>query len=212
MKVFVFGASSPTGKFLIPELLEKGYLVTALVRNPDSLTGNNHANLSIIKGDAFNPETYSGKLKGIDCVVSILGAGKSTKPTQIYSKAGFLIIQEMKKNGVKKLVTVSSGGVQKDDPTIQKNFIYKTLGLWWLRHIYTDMKKWEQILSENIDIDWVCVRPTYLQNSPLTKTYRINETYSPVGGWKISRADLAHFISLQVESKKYIHKKPVIAQ
>lgn len=210
MKVFLFGSTSPTGKMVLENLLAENHLVTAIARHPEDISIR-HQNLSIIKGDVFNPSSFQESLKGKDLVVSILGTGSSNKPTTVYSIGGQNILDAMRKTGIKKLITLTSGGVQKNDPVIQKSFFYKYVGLWYLRHIYTDMTLWESILEKAKDIDWICIRPTYLRNGELTKKYRINKTYAPEKGWKISRADLADFITKQVASNEFIHQKPVIA-
>lgn len=210
MHVFIFGATGPTGQLVLNNLLDAGHRVTALARNPAKLAAPDSPRLQRLQGDVMNPDTYQEALRSVDAVVSLLGTGSSTKPTTIYSAGGQAILSAMRGAGVKKLITITSGGVQDDDPTIQRSFFYKYVGLWWLRHIYADMKRWEAILSENQDIDWICVRPTYLVKGSLTGVYRVRETYSPEGGWKISRADLADFITKQLASTQYIHKKPVV--
>jgi putative NADH-flavin reductase len=210
MKVFLFGATSPTGKMVLENLLADNHIVTALVRNPDKVSTKN-SNLKLVKGDVFNPSTFVQSLIGNDIIVSILGNGSSNKPTTIYSVGGQNILSAMRNAGIKKLITLTSGGVQKDDPGIQNSFFYKYFGLWYLRHIYSDMAAWEKILDQAKDIDWICIRPTYLRNGELTKKYRVNKTYSPEKGWKISRADLADFITKQVSSNEFVHQKPVIA-
>ncbi|MBO0931983.1 NAD(P)-dependent oxidoreductase [Fibrella aquatilis] len=210
MHVFIFGATGPTGQLVLSNLLQAGHQVTALARNPAKLVAPDSPRFQRLQGDVMDPLTYQEQLRGIDVVVSLLGTGSSTKPTRIYSAGGQAIVQAMRQADVKKLITITSGGVQEDDPTIQRSFFYKYVGLWWLRHIYADMKRWEALLSQSIDVDWICVRPTYLVNGPLTGVYRVRETYSPEGGWKISRTDLADFITKQIASSQYIHKKPVI--
>lgn len=210
MKVSLFGATSPTGKMVLENLLTENHLVTVIVRNPDAVSIR-HQNLTIVKGDVFSPSSFEESIKGNNLVVSILGTGSNNKPTTVYSVGGQNILSAMRKAGIKKLITLTSGGVQKDDPIIQKSFFYKYVGLWYLRHIYADMTQWESTLEKSKDIDWICIRPTYLRNGELTKKYRVNKTYSPENGWKVSRADLADFITKQVTSNEFIHQKPVIA-
>jgi putative NADH-flavin reductase len=210
MKILLFGATSPTGKIVLSNLLSEQNFVTVVVRNPDSIT-RQHRNIKVIKGDALNPSSFSNSFKENEVIISILGTGNSNKPTSIYSEGGVNILQAMREAGVNKLITLTSGGVQKDDPVIQKSFFYKYFGLWYLRHIYRDMKLWENILEQSLDIDWICIRPTYLINSERRLQYRINRTYAPENGWKISRADLADFITKQISSNEFIHQQPVIA-
>ena len=210
MHIFLFGATGPTGNLVLTNLLEAGHQVTALARNPAKIQAPDSPLLHRLPGDVMNPATYQDALSGTDVVISVLGTGSSTKPTTIYSAGGEAIIKAMRQGRIKKLITITSGGVQEDDPTIQRSFFYKYVGLWWLRHIYIDMKRWEAILNQSLDINWICIRPTYLINGPLTGTYRVQNMYSPQGGWKISRADLADFIIKQLTSNEYMHKKPVV--
>ncbi|MDX1905456.1 MAG: SDR family oxidoreductase [Bacteroidia bacterium] len=210
MKIFLFGATSPTGKWVLENLLAENHTVTALARNPDAML-TRHPHLNVVKGDVFNPSSYEERMPGTEVVVSLLGTGSHNKPTTLYSQGGQHILNTMRKTGIQKLITLTSGGVQTDDPVIQNSFFYKYVGLWYLRHIYADMALWEKILDRSADIDWICIRPTYLQNGALTQRYRVNNTYSPDKGWKISRADLADFITRQVTSNEFVHQKPVIA-
>jgi putative NADH-flavin reductase len=76
--------------------------------------------------------------------------------------------------------------------------------------VYYDQTRWETILDDTTDIDWICVRPTMLLNKPFTGKYKVNLKHSK-GGWKISRADVADFIVKQVDSNEFVHQKPVIA-
>jgi len=211
MKVFLFGATGATGQLLLQNLLQAEHCVTALVRNPDAFIAIHNPLLSLVKGDVFRPETFAEALSGCDVVISTLGTGNSTRPTTIYSEGGQNILAEMRRAGVKKLITLTSGGVQDDDPVIQKSFFYRYVGLWWLRHVYRDMKRWEALLNQTTDVDWVCIRPTYLRHGAFTGQYRVRDTYAPEGGWKISRADLADFITKQITDNQFVHKKPVVA-
>ena len=77
--------------------------------------------------------------------------------------------------------------------------------------VYSDQTRWETILDDTNDIDWICVRPTYLTDKAFTGKYRVQDRHCPKGGRRISRADLADFIVRQIDSDEYIFKKLVIA-
>lgn len=211
MKVLLFGATSPTGQLVLQNLINAGHEVTALVRNPEKMQFPKTSNLELVKGDVFNPKTYMQIMKGNEIVISILGTGKSTKPTTIFSEGGNNILAAMRQANVSKLITITSGGIKVDDPVIQNSFFYKYIGLWWLRNIYKDMKRWESILDQTIDIQWICIRPTYLVDKADKPTYRVQEKFAPEKGWRISRVDLADFIIKQLTETRFVHKKPVLA-
>jgi len=73
MKIIVFGATGGVGRHVVKQALEKGFEVTAFVRNPSKLEVE-HDKLHIIQGDAFNKEEVSAAIDGHDAVISCLGS------------------------------------------------------------------------------------------------------------------------------------------
>lgn len=56
MKVVVFGATGGTGRIMVRKALERGYEVTAAVRQPSALA-QRHERLRVLKADVMRPET-----------------------------------------------------------------------------------------------------------------------------------------------------------
>ncbi|RIV21578.1 NAD-dependent epimerase/dehydratase family protein [Fibrisoma montanum] len=210
MRVFLFGATGPTGQLLLQKLVEKKYDVTVLARRPEAVQPT-RASVTVVPGDVMRPETFSKHLAGADIVISALGTGKSLAKTTLFSDGGRMILETMRQTGVQKLIAITSGGVQDDDPTILKSWFYRFIGRWLLRNLYDDMRRFEQQLDSTTDINWVCVRPTTLTNGPATGRYRVSVPYSPEGGSQISRADVADFIIQQILSDQYVRQKPILA-
>lgn len=207
MNIAIFGASGPTGILLVQQALEQEHQVTALVRNPDKLTLT-HPNLKIVKGDVFSGPSFENILSGQDIVLSALGATQMGATT-IYTEGGKNIIEAMRKNNVKRFICMTSAGVEEQDPSFP--FIYKLMIKPMLRKIYADAIVFEKQLQSIKDIDWTIVRPTALNNKPITRNYRVSPRFSPKGGAKISRADVAHFIMEEVNQNKWIGKTPTLA-
>ncbi|KAL9969045.1 hypothetical protein ACROYT_G021209 [Oculina patagonica] len=60
LKLVVFGGTGGTGKEVVTQALEQGYLVTAVVRTPGKVE-KRHPNLELVKGvvaSIFNPTTF----------------------------------------------------------------------------------------------------------------------------------------------------------
>lgn len=209
MNVFLFGATGGTGKEVLIKLLEQKHQVFALARNPGSVDITNN-NLKIIKGNIYNPEAYQDELSKCDLVISALGTGTSTKPTEIYSKGGQQIISAMQKANIKRLITLTSSAF---DPTAPQynSFLVKYIVRPLFKNLYSDMQKWETILENNKDIAWTIIRPSRLINGKGKGRYRIQLNHCPKAGSKINRSDLADFIIKQMSSDKYIHQKVAIA-
>lgn len=214
MNIFLFGATGGTGIAILNQLLETEHHIKVLVRTPSKLPLNKKQlssdQLSIIKGDLFDDDSLVEHIKHSDVVVSALGTGKSNKYTEVYSEGGRNIIRAMRKTGVKKLITITSAIIDMSDPSTD-SFFYNRIIRPTYNKVYYDQVRWETILEENKDIDWICVRPPYLNNKSHTGNYRVQKKHCPDGGTKISRADLADFIIKQIESKQFIHSKPVVA-
>lgn len=215
MKVFLFGATGSTGYEILKRLIQDKHNVKVLVRNPAklNLTELHEAQadqVALIQGEVFELDKLTEHFKGCDLIISALGTGKDNNYTEIYSKGGRNILSAMRANGIKKLITITSGLIDLSDPATDNFFMNRIIRPNYNK-VYYDQTRWETILDDTTDIEWICVRPTNLLNKPFTGTYRVNLNHCPKGGWKISRADIADFIVKQTNSNEFVHQKPVIA-
>lgn len=71
--IFVTGATGNQGGAVARSLINNGFRVKALTRNPDSTSALNlkKINAELIKGDLNDPDTYRNHLKGIDGIFSV---------------------------------------------------------------------------------------------------------------------------------------------
>lgn len=214
MNIFLLGATGGTGFEILKQLVRENHHVNTLVRTPSklSLEGLNIADdqITIIEGDLFDVDNLSHHLENSDVIISALGTGTQNKYTEIYSEGGRSILHAMRKAGLKKLITITSAIIDMSDPSTDSFFYHRIIRPTYNK-IYYDQVRWETILEENQNIDWICVRPPYLTDKGFTGKYRVRERHCPKGGSKISRADLADFIVKQIDSDQFKHKKPVIA-
>src|SRR6476469_6607540 len=109
MKLIMFGSTGGIGRNIVEQALNAGHHVTAIARNPSALTIQ-HANLEIVKGDVFQPETFDRAMKGQSAVLSAIVIN-STKPTTVYSDGVLNIVKSMQKNGVQRITCVSASAV-----------------------------------------------------------------------------------------------------
>jgi uncharacterized protein YbjT (DUF2867 family) len=64
--ILVVGASSKPGQKLIPMLVDKGYQVRALTRNPQQLDFAHFPGIEVIEGDLRQPDTLLRACEGVD--------------------------------------------------------------------------------------------------------------------------------------------------
>ncbi|WP_421879127.1 NAD(P)-dependent oxidoreductase [Marinoscillum sp.] len=213
--IFLLGATGSTGYEVLKRLIKDGFRVNGLVRNLERLsleefTDSERQLIHITEGNSLDPKVLNQAMADCDAVISALGTGTKNHYTEIYSQGGRYILAAMRHHQVKKLVTITAGLIDLSDPATDNFFLNRIIRPNYNK-VYYDQTRWETILDETADIDWVCVRPTLLTNKPFTGHYRVKLKHCPEGGRKISRADLADFIVKQLSSDEMVHQKPVIA-
>ena len=208
-KIALFGASGQTGQHFLKMALEAGYEIKALVRTPEKITQSN-SKLEIIKGDVLNIYDVKQVIVGTDIVVSLFGHVKGS-PEWLQTNGTKNIVEAMKENNVKRIISLSGGGLpfpEKDKPKFADKII-RTIMKVFVPKILNDAIKHHKVLRDS-GLDWTIARGPRLTNEKGTCNYRI--------GWvgvnastKISRSDLAHFILTQVENEKFNFQMPFVS-
>ena len=119
--ILVIGASGFVGGYLARQLLADGYRVRCLARNPDKVQNLASSGCEIVKGDISDLATIEPALESIDAVyISIHTLAPQHADT---AGQGFMdielkglqnVVQGCKKNGVHRLIYVTSLGISAD--------------------------------------------------------------------------------------------------
>jgi putative NADH-flavin reductase len=198
-RLLIIGANGGIGRQCVEAALAAGHHVTALLRNPANLPLT-HPHLQIVKGDILDPATFSTCLEKTQAVISAIGV-KGTKPTTLYSRGNAIILQEMKKAGIKRAFFISASAVEISPVLpfyvkLAAKYIVQKI----LRHMYADLRKMEAEIKES-DANWTIIRPPRLTDQPATGHYRFSINSFLPNCLKISRADVAHFIIANITNK-----------
>ncbi|HJT75427.1 MAG TPA: NAD(P)H-binding protein, partial [Chitinophaga sp.] len=114
MKVAIIGASGFVGSAILNEALNRGHVVTAIVRNPEKISITN-PNLKVIKADVTNTEEVTRAVTGNEAVISSYSSfDKDTYVTAINA-----VIDGIRKAGIKRLLAVSGAGSLEVAPGVQ---------------------------------------------------------------------------------------------
>jgi putative NADH-flavin reductase len=209
MHLTVFGATGPTGQHLIQQGLDRGYTLTAFVRNPTAMMVKSDQ-IQIVQGDAYNATSVERAIIGSDAVISVLGSAYSFKPIDLYSVGTVMILQAMQKHGVRRFLCTSSGAANPNHEP-REGFLFGVLFKGTLgRTVYEDMRRMEQKVVET-DLDWTIVRPARLIETNTITSYRVGAGYMLPEGTQTSRMDLADFLLQESHRNQYLRKAVAIA-
>ncbi|MGF1532946.1 MAG: NAD(P)-dependent oxidoreductase [Bernardetiaceae bacterium] len=208
-KIALFGASGRTGQQFLEQALAAGYQVQALVRTPGKVQ-TSHKNLSIVKGDVLIYENVAETVTGTDVVVSLFGHVKGS-PEWLQTNGTQHIVEAMQAHGIKKIISLSGGGLpypDKDRPKIP-DLLIRTLMKLFVPRILNDAIGHHEVLQKS-GVDWIIVRGPRLTDAPKRGQYRV--------GWvgvdastQIGRADLANFLLTQVEEDRFLGQMPFVS-
>ena len=198
----LLGATRGIGRALLDQALERGLHVRALVR-PGSELPVAHPSLAVIRGDATDEGDLMRAIEGSDAVLSALGAPARNKD-HVRESAARATLQAMRKVGTRRLIAVSVYGVGETKahlPFVTRNVVFPL----FLKHAIADHERQEAVIRDS-DVQWTLVRPPYLVDGPATGEYAEGFTEPRGLTWKVSRADVAHYMLNLLTNSRHIHK------
>jgi putative NADH-flavin reductase len=206
MKILVFGATGGTGTQVVQQAIDKGFEVTAFVRNPEKLKIAN-PNLKVEQGNVWEQSSIDKIMAGHDIVICCLGT-PATKAGQLRSIGTQNIIQSMRENGVQRLIVQTSLGFGDSETVLNYTpfFFRKIIVPYLLKKTFDDHLLQETSIKQS-ELIWTIVRPGTMTNKKFTGNYRHGFSYADnTLKVKISRADVADFLIKQISSNQYQNK------
>jgi uncharacterized protein YbjT (DUF2867 family) len=206
MRIAILGATGGIGGHVLDWALQAGHPVHALARHPQALIPA--PGLTVTRGDALDPDAVAEVIDGTDAVVSALGP-RGAKAPGLLAGAAANTVAAMQKTGARRLVCVSAAGAYVTaDPRM--NWLVKAILPRVLAKQFADTRQMEDVVRAS-GLDWTLVRASRLTDRPGTGQYRVSPDYSPPGGWKIARADVANFIATALTEDAWPRSAPALA-
>jgi putative NADH-flavin reductase len=208
MNILIVGATRGIGRALVEQALApSGNSVTALARHPERLAVQ-HERLRKVRGDILDVESMSGAMAGQHAVCCAIGVRTPWEQPGLFSKGTERLLHAMKGNAVRRLICVT--GIGAGDSRGHGGFLYdRVLFPLLLKSVYAD-KDSQEALIRAADVDWTIVRPGFLTNGPLTRSYRVLTDLAGVTAGRISRADVAHFILEELLASRYLRQTTLL--
>jgi putative NADH-flavin reductase len=212
MKIVIFGATGFSGKAILKETLSQQHQVTVLVRNKSSILVQDK-NLTIVEGNVLDKHTVAEVLKNSDAVIQCLGVGGkgNGKLTTFISDATNIIVEEMEKQQIKRLIAMSNVGAGNSisfQPWIFTKIILPYF-MKWLKVLIDDKNRMEPIIM-NSELDWTIVRcPNIVDKTPKGN---VHATLDGKGlKLAVTLGDMAEFIVQQLINASYSKQAPSIS-
>jgi putative NADH-flavin reductase len=212
MKIVIFGATGFSGKAILKETLSQQHQVTVLVRNKSAIQIQDK-NLKIVEGNVLDKYTVAEVLKNSDAVIQCLGVGGkgNGKLTTFISDATKIIVEEMEKQQIKRLIAMSNVGAGNSisfQPWIFTKIILPYF-MKWLKVLIDDKNRMEPIIM-NSELDWTIVRcPNIVDKTPKGN---VHATLDGKGlKLAVTLGDMAEFIVQQLINASYSKQAPSIS-
>jgi putative NADH-flavin reductase len=204
MKLTIFAATGGIGRQLLEQATAAGHDVTAVVRNPEKLSGEA---VRVVRADlaAPDPAALESAVSGADAVLSGLGP-RSNADAGIAARGTAAIVAAMQATHARRIVVVSAAPVGTvPSPGRPRPPGHDPGDGFFMRHlfshvartlfgkVYTDLAQMEDVLRDS-GLDWTVVRPPRLSSKPGTGSYRTAYGQNVRGGWIVPRADVAHLM------------------
>lgn len=205
-KVAVLGGGGRTGKYLLNQLLEKGFSVKLLLRNPENFTIQN-PNIEIIKGDAVDEESIHLLLKGCEAVISTIGQ-RPGEP-MVASAGTRNVLKVMNELGIQRHVLL--GGLNIDTPFDKKS--EKTmLGTNYMKNNFPEIQKDRQLAYDLLvesKVDWTLVRVPFIEFTD--NSSKLHISLKDCLGDKISAQDISCFMIKEMTDSNFCREAPFIS-
>ena len=117
--LLIVGANGVLGSATAKYFLRKGFEVSALIRNREKAIELEKAGAAILRADITNPDSVKNIFKEVDVVLTaahgMLGKGKN-KSEKVDNEGHKLLINEVKRSGVKHFIYTSTISASPDHP------------------------------------------------------------------------------------------------
>lgn len=177
-KVLILGANGKIARWVVDSLsCEKNIEMTLLVHKmPNNKKWNDK---NVIVGDVFD-EDLMRKITTEQDIIYVNLSGEVDKQMKI-------IIESMKKNGVKRIINISSLGVHDEVPG--------KFGKWNNRELVNYLPPYKRAVAllENSDLDYTVIRPAWLTNYDEIN-YELTKKGQSFKGTEVSRKSVADLV------------------
>ena len=210
VKITVFGATGALGRECLEQALDAGHEITVLARTPSKLPSQLATQVTVIEGDGLNAQDVDRALSsGAQAILFAIGVDRHS-PEDLCTDVTRHILSAMRQHDIRRLVWCGGGSNLLEDDVI--SFGAKFVNLFastfmGLRH--RDKAHQLELLDQNLDLDWIGIRPLQMRAGPRRSEYRLG-FHAFSGMSKITFADCADAMIQMLTDDTWLRKAPII--
>jgi putative NADH-flavin reductase len=208
IKIAVIGGSGKSGKYLVKLLLDQGFHLKVLLRNPDAFQIKSPL-IEVVKGNVLDYDSIHSLIEDCQAVISTLGLGLPASEPTIFSQSTTNVVKAMNECHISRYIVTT--GLNVDTPFDKKSS--KThFATDWMKKTFpisTTDKQLEYDILVGSNLDWTLVRLPLIEQTD-DQNQVIIDLEDCIGD-KISATDLANFLIEQLSSKTFINKSPFVS-
>ena len=150
--IALIGASGKIGTKITKELLDRGFSVTAIARNPEKIEAK--AEVTPVAGDLMNPDNLAQTLEGHDAVISA---------APFITDASEKLFEAVRKSGVKRYLMVGGAASLFNDKGVKVWETLQGVGIpdVVLANIAEGIRAFD-LLKEDQSLDWTFFSPAVM--------------------------------------------------
>jgi putative NADH-flavin reductase len=207
VNIAVIGANGKSGNACVQALVKAGHHVRAGVHYRSNRLDVSDT-VSIHRVDATHPDEVYELIKNCDAIICLIGHVRGSPP-RVQTDALHVIIQQMNRAGVKRLISLTGTGVRipGDTPSFIDLLLNKLLQVMAPNRI-NDGKEHAELIQKS-ELEWTILRVLALNDRPANRY-----TLTPHGPAKLltSRGEVADAIVNIVQRHEHLQECPVISK
>ena len=194
----IFGATGRTGQHFVSLALAEGHTVRAVVREPRKLSIQS-AKLEVHQGSITEELALDVLLRGVDCVVSMLGDAAQQRESKINTHFVKKLVPAMRRQGVKRFLYQAGGFTRPYKQRLPivswllRNTLARRSGL--IGQHEDNEGVIEYLVEEASDIEWMVHRASIFSDGPSKGTLKRSRTRLSVATFRDTAAYNYHLLT-----------------
>ena len=207
--VAMLGATGMAGRFIVREALAQGYDVRALARSPHKLDALKER-ITVIEGNALDPNALGSLLDGSDVVISALGPVKADGDAarMVSTNVAELIIGLMPDYGIERYILVSGAAVEipGDNRSFTGWLVQKLAALRFPRTLKDKQAEYELLAQSTVQ--WTLVRCPVINPEPFQQAPEAS--LDTISSFSLRAGELARFVIEQIDADEFLREGPFL--